>query len=86
MRSKSFVDVFEELLKLKKRIERARSDYIENVKFSISKVKHGEPLKGFCDLCPRVEILPPREGGRHKTITPKCKHWPSTYLIIPNLI
>jgi hypothetical protein len=35
---------------------KAESDYKEELMWLALKVKHGEPLKGHCDLCPRIVI------------------------------
>jgi hypothetical protein len=34
----------------------AYSNYKKDIEWLALKVKHGEPLKGYCDLCPRVVI------------------------------
>jgi predicted transcriptional regulator len=48
------------------RRDEAFFNYSKEVEFLALKVKHGEPLKGFCELCPRVVIKKVDEGGKAK--------------------
>jgi DNA-binding MarR family transcriptional regulator len=47
---------FIKMRRAEERVDKATSNYIEDLKWLGLKVKHGEPLKSYCDLCPRVVI------------------------------
>ncbi|MDI3502850.1 MAG: hypothetical protein PWR09_975 [Archaeoglobi archaeon] len=47
---------YEELMRLEDERDESYHELRGKLEFLISKVKHGEPLKGVCKLCPRVKI------------------------------
>jgi len=47
---------FEEMKEATEQTDEAYFEYRKDVEWLALKVKHGEPLKGYCDLCPRIVI------------------------------
>lgn len=58
--SKKLRKIYDECRELSIKEREAYSKLEEKLKFLVEKVKHGEPLRGYCDLCPRVLV---KEGG-----------------------
>jgi hypothetical protein len=36
--------------------DKAHFNYRKDVEWIIFKTKHGEPLRGYCNLCPRIVV------------------------------
>jgi hypothetical protein len=47
---------FKEMKEATEQTDEAYFEYRKDVEWLALKVKHGEPLKGYCDLCPRIVI------------------------------
>jgi len=58
--SKKLRKIYDECRELSIKKSEAYSKLEEKLKFLVEKVKHGEPLRGYCDLCPMVLV---KEGG-----------------------
>jgi hypothetical protein len=56
VRSENIQKAFIEMERATKLRDKAHFNYRKDVEWLALKVKHGEPLKGWCDLCPRVVI------------------------------
>jgi hypothetical protein len=54
--SENVKKAFEEMEKAAKQRDEAYFKYRKDVEWLALKAKHGEPLKGYCDLCPRIVI------------------------------
>jgi predicted transcriptional regulator len=66
LRSEEVKGAFKEREEAMRRRDEASFNYGKEVEFLALKVKHGEPLKGYCELCPRVVIKGVAEGGKAK--------------------
>jgi hypothetical protein len=51
-----YPDIYAQYEEWQKGNEKAYFEYEKKIEELLMKVKHGEPLKGYCELCPRVEI------------------------------
>ena len=54
--SESIVRAFREMKEAEELMDEARFNYEKDLELLGLKVEHGEPLKGYCDLCPRVVV------------------------------
>jgi hypothetical protein len=54
--SNEIKQAFKEMKKLKKQKDEADINYLKDITRLALEVKHGEPLKGYCPLCPKVTI------------------------------
>ncbi|MCD6502876.1 MAG: hypothetical protein J7K58_01380 [Euryarchaeota archaeon] len=64
--SKRLRKIYEKYAKLRDEESNKWSELEKKLTFLISKVEHGEPLKGFCDLCPIVIIKDEEEEEKTK--------------------
>ena len=56
LRSENLKKTCDRIKKIKNKRDRTFSDLLKAIKWLIKKINHGEPLKGYCDLCPMVIV------------------------------